>query len=862
MSNPFFQGGPFFQVGPLHKDAPMLEDAPLLEDAPMLEDAPLRGRLLGMTALTPLCAALLSLAASPALAQQVPFEGVDADLYLNGGQTAPAQVAPAQVSPGEVEPNPVAPQRGEAIETQLLPTQAPLDPGAASSQTGASDSGAAPIPVQSESPRGVIGWLNRAHESRAANGGILPADPGQSAEQATQGNPIGPLLNPEQATRQTWTTQKRSSVPDPTLGNAASSEQAVPDPVIPSTDNAAAPASDPGASADTASAPLGSQAPLAADAQASTVGDDPLGSGPLISGTPGPSGAQAAAAEVAIEVPALDAADPQAAPSGPSEPAISAESAEQPSADIASDISAPPGAQPQNQPETAISEDPLAIAPQNDALIPPGPNEPVRVVPAVPTRVSGASVGIASARSTGLPVDAWRDASPTAAVKAIRSLRPTDLRSVNALAIRLLSAAYEAPRDVPSDKIAPHDFLDARLHALLDFGAIDAAASLGEAAPRKTALDAVGTVDAALLKGEDERMCRLLFDQPRRARQIDPGLLPYCQIASGDLLAAQLTIEAARSLGDGDAETLELLAAAADPLLAEITRLPKRLDKMSALQIAALRRAGIALPTDFVSKAQLPHLAALSLPDSNAPIPPRNLLEILERLEISGALSSDALAEAFASASSAESGGVWGRVEAFKQTLNAGADGLDRSLTQAYERADTAGRRGSMLRILGYRAPLIGQVASDESARDALRLVGRAREVGVAMLGTDVASSAEERVLQRIADPRYVPPQASADVDELLARAVRGEQDAGRRVAALIALRQIAPQPSLFALRDAAAFSPGESPALAAFEALAALRKGASVPARTLFESLSILVALGLEADAREIAVEAIILGS
>lgn len=505
-------------------------------------------------------------------------------------------------------------------------------------------------------------------------------------------------------------------------------------------------------------------------------------------------------------------------------------------------------------------EPPLALAPMPDgdiaAAAPRGPNQPAQVEVAGIGQVRAAAAGVIAADEVGMPVDSWRGVGEQEAVELVARLRPTRLRTANWLAVRLLSVAFESPADTNFG--ADVDLLSARLDALRRYGAADTAARVAESAGAEAVIAAA---DMALVSGYERSLCRHLLDQ----RVGSPERI-YCQGAAGDRSGASIAISASRALGQVDAEMLELLEAVADPQLAPYIAPPSDSRGLTALQLAALRRIGAPLPADFARSAPLELLQA-ALNDSAAP---RQRLEALERLEASGAVETAELAAAFANTPSAESGGVWGRVEAYRQALLADSRAAREAIETAMARAREADRESTMARLL-----------AEEVARRAIQVSGRPDpnyvtpqsrrllqlgghgEIARQLVGEGgrAALGPEDRAVDRVAAASAAANWDATDAEPLVARAVRGDQAAGALLAGLRAMGADANDPTRYAALDDLSFRLSEGRAAqVAFEALAALSERDEPAPEDLYGALKRLQALGFEVEARQIAVEAALL--
>ncbi len=458
----------------------------------------------------------------------------------------------------------------------------------------------------------------------------------------------------------------------------------------------------------------------------------------------------------------------------------------------------------------------------------------------------------------GLPIVAWSRTSEARAAERAGALEPTRLRSVNVLAIRLLSAALEPPIGDPTGVSAPQtDFLAARMTALLGFGAAERAARLAETAG---AHRVSGAADAALVANRLEPLCRALLVPTEPASQ--PRI--YCQILAGDNVGAIVALDASRALGDDDEMTLSLLEALAEPALADLAQPPRTVEELTPLRIAAMRRLGVSPPADFARTAPLSLLPTAFGPET----PPRETLAALERLERAGALSTEILAEAYAGSTSAESGGVWGRVEVYRRAISAPPARLPALGVAALARAREAGRAPMMARLLG--APLASHAeatlagAGDATGwtpelRDALRLAGHADLASALLRRAGAGVGVDERALDRVATGRVDEGWDANQTAPLVSRATRGDRKSGLILAALDAFGAPIADPTLFPDEAEIAFFERGTEAELAFEAVVLLTRSDPIAPEALHAALTRLVAVGLDDDARMIAVEAIV---
>ncbi|MCI4666012.1 MAG: hypothetical protein MRY74_14955 [Neomegalonema sp.] len=492
------------------------------------------------------------------------------------------------------------------------------------------------------------------------------------------------------------------------------------------------------------------------------------------------------------------------------------------------------------------------------------PKSPTTVEVAELSKLNDGSAGLITAKDLGLPIEAWSKIPLKQAIELTTDFEPTRLRSANALAIRLLLTAFEAPRPGAAATGKPDpsepDYLTARLDALMRYGAADAAARLAAAAGGARVAKAA---EPALVARREKALCRALLDPSER------GSLPriYCQILADDTAGALVAIEASRALGETDEVTLGLLEAMADSAYLELAAPPKEIAELSPLRLAAMRRLKLPIPANASRAAPLSILPAIIDEKTS----PRQRLEALERLERSGAVETAKLAAAYKEATSAESGGVWGRVEAFRKAITAPAEAFPARAAAALARATVTEQRDMMARLLGdallaYAKKTLADGSAAEGAagwtqelRDALRLAGHGDTASALLRANPLLTGVEERVRDRIAARDFRERWDAAKTAPLIARAVRGELEAGRMLAALDAFGVPIADPTLFADETEIAFvEPGQKAALA-FEAIKLLAKSKPISSEALHGAVTRLVAIGLVDEARQIAIEAVL---
>ena len=257
--------------------------------------------------------------------------------------------------------------------------------------------------------------------------------------------------------------------------------------------------------------------------------------------------------------------------------------------------------------------------------------------------IDPSSVGLLTEEDGGFSSDMWAG-SDRAFVEALMPRLPVQTLSpvMQDLTRRLLLSEARVPAGTP---IAP-SLLGLRVERLSASGQTDLVRDLLRLASSRiqdTAL-ARAEVDSMLLSGNHAGACTsieaLLRDND------DPYWLKgltFCKALNGESAAAQLGVSLLQEEGgDGDDAFFELVAS----LVGELKSAPSSLIDPSPLHLAMLRAARLNVPDDAVPGARPAILRSIAT-SPNAPLTTRLLAA--ERAEAAGALSPDALAAMYAS---------------------------------------------------------------------------------------------------------------------------------------------------------------------------------------------------------------------
>jgi len=377
------------------------------------------------------------------------------------------------------------------------------------------------------------------------------------------------------------------------------------------------------------------------------------------------------------------------------------------------------------------------------------------------------AIGTLPQSLTGLPQDLWVKSDPAELATLIQAQAEPALPALRDLFTTLLLAQADAP---PGDAEA---LLLARIDKLLDLAALREALDLTRAADPTDPDLFRRWFDIALLTGTEDDACD--------AMQTAPGLAPtfpariFCMARGGDWMAAALTLNTHRALGDVSDSDDALLSRFLDADLVDPQAPLPPPDRLSPLVFRMREAIG-----EGMSTSPLP--LAFSRADLRDTVGEKARLDAAERLALHGALSAESLAQVMSRVTPAASGGVWDRLDAFQlfnAALNTGdAEKVAKTLPSAWE-AMRAIRAEVPFATL-YAAPLArfdlkGEVAAIATtlgllSDDYANAATRAAKIDPFLLGiatgnfADLSpqSAMEEAIVAGFSDA--APPQIFADL--------------------------------------------------------------------------------------------------
>ena len=287
------------------------------------------------------------------------------------------------------------------------------------------------------------------------------------------------------------------------------------------------------------------------------------------------------------------------------------------------------------------------------------PPEPAVTGGAVPeaiavTRLDGPApdgIGLLAPAATGLPRDLWGMGHTDEIAALVTAERTGTLPGLQGLLTTLLLAKA----DPPTDAAGSGRLLLARIDKLLDFGALEPAAALLDAAGSTEPELFRRAFDVALLTGTEDRACKTMRENPELAPTFPARI--FCLARSGDWNAAALTLRTAQALGYVSDEEDALLSRFLDPELYENEPPLERPTRPSPLVWRMFEAVGEPLSTNGLPLA----FANAELRDTAGW---KAQLDAAERLARAGAIPPERLRALYTDRKPAASGGVWDRAAA------------------------------------------------------------------------------------------------------------------------------------------------------------------------------------------------------
>ena len=503
---------------------------------------------------------------------------------------------------------------------------------------------------------------------------------------------------------------------------------------------------------------------------------------------------------------------------------------------IAATLAVPAWAAP---PQSAIDWLSDAISqPPNFVITPPGRTShalDMGIVSKSLDQVSHDAVGLFTADDTGFPRALWKGLQTPEIITLFQNAAPSSLPAASALYRQLLLAQSDPPKGSNDGEL-----LLARIDALIAMGALNEAETLILLAGVDKPAIFKRWFAVTLLDGRTTTPCEALHAKPFLSTDIATRAI--CLARSGDWNAAAITVSLGESLGDLAVEEADLLVRFLDPEMFAGLEDPGPPDPMDEITFVlreslALQRPDAPLPLPYLNM------------DMNLRTPARQRILAAERLVRAYAVPPTLLFAAYRGARAASSGGAWGRAESIQTLDQAFVSEDDELLANALEETinafDEAKLRFAFADEYADKlahfppGPETGQIAP--RIRQLLLLAGRPLSAW-AGLGPDdgprtkfaiqLASREDIRGISPYADPI---PNAIHAAFSNLTPSQNGLPDMLKRI-------------------DSGQF--GEM----ALTALALLKPGTAADPRDIHTGLYLLLKLGLEDAARQIAIELLLL--
>lgn len=302
--------------------------------------------------------------------------------------------------------------------------------------------------------------------------------------------------------------------------------------------------------------------------------------------------------------------------------------------------------------------DPDAVPPESFA---PGTFTPeeISVTPLGGPQID--ALGLFNPMRIGLPRSLWQG-SPADQVIAGLSALPTDTTpSALQLGYRLLLAEFDPPLFTEAGQQG--SILTARIDTLIAMGALEQASIVIEASPVQTAALNARAFDIALLLGEEDTACARMSGQ--MSMHQGHGAQIFCLARKGEWQSAFATLNTTRALGllpETDAALLLRFLAEEDEDFP-----PPPPSSISPLAWRLLEALG-----EPVATSSLP--VPFAYADLRGTSGWRAQLDAAERLTRAGVMQPNRLLGVYGQRRPAASGGIWERVQAVQ--------GLDRALAQ------------------------------------------------------------------------------------------------------------------------------------------------------------------------------------
>jgi hypothetical protein len=298
---------------------------------------------------------------------------------------------------------------------------------------------------------------------------------------------------------------------------------------------------------------------------------------------------------------------------------------------------------PQNAPQSVAA--PAAVLP----AAPEDNSVDIMVQPL--TQLDPAGMGILSAEEGGFSSNLWQESRFDVVTTLLEGApRQNPSPTLRGLMRRVTLSTASSPRGQTSQPVTnTSPFLEARLGYLYDTGALRYLRAMYERLPSLMDNGALTRLQAevALLAADEAQACTLADEANRRHDDLFwLHLQALCRAVAGDGEGAGFAMDMARELGGDDRLLEALLAYMALPEDSRAARRPnlQLSEALTPLHVAAMRLAGLPMPQPFLNDAASVVLHAIAL-DNTMPLAQR--LEAGNRAAAQGALASRTLGRLF-----------------------------------------------------------------------------------------------------------------------------------------------------------------------------------------------------------------------
>lgn len=344
------------------------------------------------------------------------------------------------------------------------------------------------------------------------------------------------------------------------------------------------------------------------------------------------------------------------------------------------------------------------------------------------------SVGVLDQRRGGFGPTTWMG-TPAVAVRSLMSMMPgaSDSHVLNALSRRLLLSAATAPEGAADRQTGAPTLVELRAERLMKLGDVDGVVALSKAAPSAAggALLTRLEIDALLVMGQAEEACAKA--QTALSSAGDDYLAQvqvFCTFSGGDVLAGTMGLDLLRERKQAD----KAFVAAAEVLggLPPVPADKLTLAEPQALHVAAFAAARQPLP-EFEPKIVAP--AVLRAIATNGALPTDQRLAAAETAEALGAVEAEFVRRLYGEIAftpeelstaipSAEAGNADGRALLYRAALDMPDPGVRAQLiARALDLAADKGQFASAARLF---QPLIAEIRPDATQADFAATAARA----------------------------------------------------------------------------------------------------------------------------------------